>query len=78
MTAFHHLKLLERRSSKGLLLETVVEEDADRFRIILNPSILIKQGLSSKLLQYLLQQERLSVESNEDGALMFSHQNVLI
>jgi signal transduction histidine kinase len=78
MTAFHHLKLLERRSSRGLLLEAVVEEDADRFRIILNPSLSIKQGLNSKLLQYLLQQERLSVESHEDGHLLFSHQNVLI
>jgi signal transduction histidine kinase len=78
MTAFHHLKLLERRSSKGLLLEAIVEEDADRFRIILNPAISVKQGLNSKLLQYLLQQERLSVEIHEDGALLFSHQNVLI
>ena len=55
-----------------------VDRESNLIKIILNPSILIKQGLSSKLLQYLLQQERLSVESNEDGALMFSHQNVLI
>lgn len=78
MTAFHHLKLLERRSSKGLLLEARVEEDADRFRIILNPVVSPKQGLSSKLLQYLLQQERLQLDVADDGSLLFGHQNVLI
>lgn len=78
MTAFHHLKLLERRSARGLVLEAEVFEDADRFQIVLRPQIALKQGLSSKLLHYLLQQEKLQLEVGAEGELMFIHQNVLI
>jgi hypothetical protein len=78
MTAFHHLKLLERRSARGLVLEAIVYEDADRFQVVLNPQITLKQGLTSKLLHYLLQQEKLLLDVNSEGEMMFTHQNVLI
>jgi hypothetical protein len=78
MTAFHHLKLLERRSSRGLVLKVKVIEDADSFGLVLDPVVSLKQGLSSKLLQYLLGEERLADEIRPDGALWFTRQNVLI
>jgi hypothetical protein len=78
MTAFHHLKLLERQSSRGLALSMTVFEDADQFSLEILPAINLKQDFSSKLLQFLLQQERLSLEVKESGIIHFSHQNVLL
>lgn len=78
MTAFHHLKLLERRSARGLVLDLAVTEDADRFLVTITPHVALKEGLSSKLLHYLLQQEKLQLELTASGELLFSHQNILI
>ncbi len=78
MTAFHHLKLLERRSARGLSLEITVSEDADRFQLRIEPQVSTKQSLNSKLLQFLMQQEKLQLDILEDGTLLLVHQNVLI
>ncbi|MBY0516881.1 MAG: hypothetical protein K2P81_08240 [Bacteriovoracaceae bacterium] len=78
MTAFHHLKLLENQSARGMQLDIQVQEDADRFKLILKTPLSIKQSLNSKLLQFLLQQERLQLDVELDNSLSFLHQNVLI
>lgn len=77
MTAHHHLKLLERQAAHGIVIEGRVEEDADNFRIIFSEQLPKPLGFSSKLLQYLLQQERLLLEE-KGSEFIFSHQNVLI
>lgn len=77
MTALHHLKLLERQAAHGLLLEGTVTEDADNFKLRFTEELPRPLVLSSKLLQYLLQQERLVLEE-KGSEFTFSHQNVLI
>lgn len=77
MTALHHLKLLERQAAHGLVIEGVVEEDADNFVVSFKEELPRPLGLSSKLLQYLLQQERLVIEER-GSQFVFGHQNVLI
>ncbi len=78
MTAFHHLKLLESKSSRGLSLEVTLVEDADRFGLLLHPPLPLKQGLEGKLLQYLLQQERLGLEKANGEELSFSRLQLLL
>lgn len=77
MTAIHHLKLLERQAAHGIVIEGVVIEDADSFRLNLKEHLPKPLIISSKLLQYLLQQERLLLE-NSGSEFIFTHQNVLI
>lgn len=77
LTALHHLKLLERQAAHGLVIEGVVEEDADKFRISFSEKPPRPLVFTSKLLQYLLQQERLLLEETA-GGFTFTHQNVLI
>jgi signal transduction histidine kinase len=77
MTALHHLKLLERQAAHGLVIEGIVLEDADNFRIRFTEKLPRALGFSSKLLQYLLQQERLVLTEN-GSEFIFTHQNVLI
>lgn len=77
MTAFHHLKLLERESARGLSLEVEIREGADQFRLIFQEVLPKSTGGGSKLLTYLLQQERLSLTFGLKD-ITFIHQNVLI
>ncbi len=77
MTAFHHVKLLEQRSAKGAVVEGVVEEDADRFHLRLAGTAPKQASFNSKLLQYLLRQERLQLVPQPNG-ILFLHQNVLL
>ena len=77
MTALHHFKLLESQTAKGMVIEGLLTEDADNFTLRFNGELPRALGLNSKLLQYLLEQERLSLD--EPGPeLRFTHQNVLI
>lgn len=77
MTALHHLKLLEEQSAKGVVIEVVVVEDADNFYLRFKEGLPRDLRLNSKLLQYLLEQERLVLEEHGSG-LRFGRQNVLI
>jgi len=77
MTALHHLKLLESKAAHGLVIEGQVSEDADNFVLQFSEELPRPLGFSSKLLQYLLQQERVVLEER-GSSFHFSHQNVLI
>ena len=78
MTGFHHLRLLENKSARGQVIEFELLEDADNFQVILRPSLVLNRDLSSKLLTYLMEQEKLSLSFGDDGTLTFSHKIMLI
>jgi hypothetical protein len=78
MTSFHHLRLLENKSAKGQVLELTLIEDADNFQVKLRPILFLSRDLSSKLLTYLMEQEKLSLSFTDDGSLVFTHKIMLI
>jgi len=78
MTNYHHLRLLENKSSKGQVIDLELLEDADNFQVFLKPKLVLGREFSSKLLSYLMEQEKLSLSIDEDGTLSFSHKIMLI
>ncbi len=78
MTSFHHLRLLENKSAKGQVIDLELFEDADNFQVKLKPRLVLNRDLSSKLLSYLMEQEKLSLSFSEDGSLIFNHKIMLI
>jgi hypothetical protein len=58
-------------------LEGEVREDADQFRLVFKENLPKSPGGGSKLLTYLLQQERLSLAYGPKEIIL-THQNVLL
>jgi hypothetical protein len=75
-TLMQHHKLLSRESARGTVWEGELHEDADNFRLTFSAGA-PRAPEPSKLLQYLLHQERVSF-SVEGEAWVFRHQNVLL
>ncbi len=78
MTNFHHLRLLENKSAKGQVIDLTLHEDADNFQVKLRPNLVLSRDLSSKLLAYLMEQEKLSLSFDSYGSLVFTHKIMLI
>lgn len=77
MTDVQHYKLLERQTARGTLLEGVLWEDADNFQLRFPAGLPRAVGPAGKLLQFLLQQERLNL-TVDTHTLTFQHENVLL
>jgi len=75
-TVMQHHKLLARQSARGTVWEGEFLEDADNFRLTFAEAP-PRVPEPSKLLQYLLHQERVSF-AVEGDAWVFRHQNVLL
>lgn len=78
MTHFNHLRLLEGKSAKGQSIEIDLREDADNFQLKIRPQLALNREFSSKLLTYLLEQEKLSLSYGNDGDISFTHKIMLI
>ena len=78
MTHFHHLMLLEGKRAKGQSIELELHEDADNFQVMIRPQLALNRDFSSKLLSYLLDQEKLSLSYDDEGVLSFNHKIMLI